>query len=100
MLCRCGRRSVRVKSVDVVRVRAAVEVTGRASMVLRMARAIDWVRLEVSIMTAGASVCAVLSKRWTGIGPATRNVLWVSSLCRNGVQQILGGDLTGSRKML
>ena len=55
MLWRFGRVGVRVKSVEVVRVRETVEVIGRASIVRRRAR----VRLEVSIVGVGASMCAV-----------------------------------------
>jgi len=58
----CGRVGVRVKSVVVVRVRAAVEVTGREVRARRRTRAIGWDRLEVSIVGVGAGVCGCVSK--------------------------------------
>ena len=53
MLWRFGRVGVRVNSVEVVSVRKAVEATGRASMVRRTARAMGWVRVEVSMVGGG-----------------------------------------------
>ena len=61
VLWRFGRVGVRVKSVEVVRVRKAVGVIGRARMVRRTARAMGRVRVEVSMVGVGAGECAAVN---------------------------------------